>query len=101
MRVREILKSQQIQEFCIRNHIRKLSMFGSHLTGKDQPDSDLDLLVEFEDEHTPSLIKIAGMERELSELLQVTKVDLRTPQDLSVYFRDRVVKEAEVQYARV
>jgi predicted nucleotidyltransferase len=60
-------------------------------------DSDVDFLVEFEPEHTPGLIRLAGMELELSNLIQ-RRADLRTPQDLSRYFRDEVLQSAIVQY---
>lgn len=92
----KISKSNLI-EFCKRNRIKKLSIFGSAIRGKLQPDSDIDLLVEFEDGHTPGLFSIVRMEMELAETLG-RKVDLRTPEDLSQYFRDEVVKNAEVQY---
>ncbi len=84
--------------FCRRNHIIKLSLFGSVLRDDFGPDSDIDVLVEFEPGHTPGFFKLADMEDELF-ILFGRKVDLRTPQDLSRYFRDRVVKEAEVQYS--
>ncbi len=87
-----------IEEFCRKHHIRKLSIFGSYLREDFGPDSDIDFLVEFEPEHIPGLIRFAGMEIELSEMLG-RKVDLRTAQDLSRYFRDEVVAQAEVQYA--
>jgi uncharacterized protein len=93
------LPRRKVAEFCKRNHIRKLSLYGSILRGNFRPDSDIDLLVEFESEHIPGLIKLSGMEIELSEILG-RKVELRTPQDLSRYFRDEVVKFAEVQYAK-
>jgi len=91
------LPRQPITEFCRRHHIRKLAVFGSALHGDARPDSDLDVLVEFEPGHVPGLAFFA-MEQELSELLG-RKVDLNTPQFLSPYFRDRVIQEAEVQYA--
>jgi uncharacterized protein len=75
-------------------------LFGSQSKGTARPDSDIDLLVEFEPAHAPGLLGIASMEIELSELMGGTKVDLRTAGDLSRYFRDAVVREAEVQYAR-
>jgi hypothetical protein len=84
--------------FCATHHIRRLSLFGSQLKGTAGPESDIDLLVEFEPGHTPTLFGIAGMEIELTERLG-RKVDLRTAGDLSRYFRDEVVKMAEVQYA--
>ena len=92
------LPKEKIAEFCKRNHIRKLLLFGSVLHGDFRPDSDIDLLVEFNPAHIPGFFKLARMERELSELMG-KKVDLRTPQELSKYFRAEVISEAEVQYA--
>ncbi len=92
------LDEATLARFCKTHHIRRLSLFGSQLKGRAGPDSDVDLLVEFDPEHIPSLFGIAGMEIELSELLG-KKVDLRTAGDLSRYFRDEVVRMAEVQYA--
>ena len=88
-----------IVEFCLKHHIRKLSIFGSYLRDDFGLESDIDFLVEFDPEHIPGLLRIAGMERELSGLLGGRKVDLRTARDLSKYFRDQVVASAEVQYA--
>ena len=88
----------ELAEFCRRWHIRKLSLFGSTLHGEARPDSDVDLLVEFRPDHRIGLIQMARIERELSELIG-RKVDLRTPADLSRYFRDEVLREAKVQYA--
>lgn len=87
-----------IAEFCRKNHIRKLSLFGSALRYDFKPDSDLDLLVEFDPEFVPGFITLAGMEIELGEILG-RKVDLRTAQDLSPYFRQEVIESAVVQYA--
>ncbi len=97
-RVRVDLPKEKIAEFCRRNHIRKLSLFGSVLHGDSGPDSDIDFLVEFDQAHIPGLIRLAGMELELTELLG-RKVDLRTPRDLSRRFRQEVCDSAEVQYA--
>src|SRR5262245_45607433 len=69
-----------------RRHIRRLSLFGSMLNGTSRPDSDVDLLVEFQPDAKPSLLTMADIELELSPLLGGRKVDLRTPQDLSRYF---------------
>lgn len=88
----------QMAEFCRKHHVRKLAFFGSVLRDDFRPDSDVDMLVEFEPEHMPGLAFFA-MEAELSEMLG-RKVDLNTPQFLSPYFRDKVVAEAEVQYER-
>ena len=100
MSARKNLKIPQgkLAEFCKRNHIRKLSLFGSAIRDDFGSDSDLDVLVDFEPTRTPGLIKLAGMEIELSEIFG-RKVDLRTAEDLSKYFRQEVVKSAEVQYA--
>jgi hypothetical protein len=84
--------------FCKRHHIRRLSLFGSRLKGSATPDSDIDLLVEFEPDAHPTLLDMAQIEIDLSQALGGRKVDLRTPEDLSHYFRDEVVRTAEVQY---
>ena len=94
------IPKEQITEFCRRHHIRKLALFGSVLRDDFRPDSDVDVLVEFEPDHLPGLIGFAGMELELSQLLGGRKVDLNTPQFLSPYFRDEVLEEAEVQYVQ-
>ncbi|HHP7245504.1 MAG TPA: nucleotidyltransferase family protein [Elainellaceae cyanobacterium] len=91
------LPKTALVRFCQRHHIRKLSVFGSVLRDDFDSDSDVDFLVEFEPEHTPGLIRLAGMELELSNLIQ-RRADLRTPQDLSRYFRDEVLQSAIVQY---
>lgn len=83
---------------CRRHHIRRLSLFGSVLEGTARPDSDVDLLVEFEPYATPSLFDVADIEEKLSVLLGGRRVDLRTAGDLSRYFRDDVMREAVVQY---
>jgi hypothetical protein len=92
------IPKEKIAEFCKKNYIRKLSLFGSILRGDSSPDSDIDLLVEFHPDHVPGLIRLAGMEIELTQILG-RKVDLRTPQDLSPYFREELLNSAQVQYA--
>ncbi len=89
---------EKIMDFCRRNHITRLSLFGSALRKDFRDDSDIDLLVEFDRNHIPGLIRLAGMEIELTELLG-RKVDMRTPQDLSRYFRQEIIDMAELQYA--
>ena len=89
-----------LSAFCCRHGIRSLSLFGSVLKGTAGPDSDVDLLVEFAPGRTPSLLDMAEMEQELSALMGGRKVDLRTAEDLSRYFRDDVVRSARVQYAQ-
>jgi uncharacterized protein len=83
---------------CRRYRIRRLSLFGSTLKGVAQPDSDVDLLVEFEPDARPSLLTMAEIEGALSSLRGGRTVDLRTAQDLSRYFREDVVSAAEQQY---
>jgi len=91
---------EDIAEFCRKHHIRKLSLFGSVLREDFRPESDVDVLVEFEPGHIPGFIRLAGMELELSKLFEGRKVDINTAQCLSRYFRDEVVRIAEVQYAK-
>lgn len=93
------LPRKEIADFCRRNHIQRLALFGSVLRGDATPESDIDFLVEFDPEHVPGLIKLAGMELEMSALLG-RKADMRTPQDLSRYFRQEICDTAEVQYAK-
>lgn len=94
------LDEATLARFCVQHRIRRLALFGSQLKGTAKPDSDIDLLVEFEPEGIPGLIALAGMELELSDMLGGKKVDLRTAGDLSRFFREEVVRMAEVQYAR-
>ena len=99
MRPKLNLDPATLARFCEQHNIRSLSLFGSQLKGTAGPDSDVDLLVEFEPGAQITLLDMAGMEIELSQALGGCKVDLRTAQDLSRYFRDEVVRTAEVQYA--
>jgi predicted nucleotidyltransferase len=94
-----IVPREGLAEFCRTHGIRRLSIFGSALRDELGPDSDIDVLVEFEPGRIPTLFDLAGMEQELSMLFGGRKVDLRTPEDLSRYFRQQVLAEAEVQYA--
>jgi uncharacterized protein len=77
---------------------RRLSLFGLDAQGTNRPDSDVDLLVEFEPDAKPTLLTMAEIELQLSPLLGGRKVVPRTAGDLSRYFRDNVMKTAEVQY---
>jgi predicted nucleotidyltransferase len=88
----------QLGEFCRQRHIARLSFFGSVLRDDFSDDSDVDVLVDFEPGHIPGFLQVAQIERELSALLGNRKVDLRTFQDLSRYFRKEVLATAEVQY---
>lgn len=91
------LPLMELSAFCRRRRIRSLALFGSYLHGDTHPESDVDLLVEYEPGQRIGLFAMAEMEGELSSLLKRT-VDLRTAQDLSVYFRDHVLAEARVLY---
>jgi predicted nucleotidyltransferase len=95
-----IIAREKIADFCRRHSIRRLSVFGSALRDNFRPDSDIDVLVEFLPGHTPGFFGLFDMEEELSAIFAGRKVDLRTPNDLSRYFRDEVVATAEVQYAQ-
>ncbi|NCS90663.1 MAG: nucleotidyltransferase [Ignavibacteria bacterium] len=94
-----LIDNKLLEEFCKANGIKKLSLFGSYLKNTYNEESDVDLLVEFEDDTEYGLLDVARMERELSEMTR-KKVDLRTSEELSRYFRDTVVKEAVVKYGR-
>ena len=89
---------KKIERFCREHYIDKLAFFGSVLGDKFSSDSDIDVLVFFDPAHIPGLFGLSRMELELSEILG-RKADLRTPNDLSVLFRDKVVAGAEVEYA--
>lgn len=93
------IAESDLGKFCRRHGIKRLSLFGSHQRGTAGPDSDIDLLVEFEPGRTPGFLALGEMEAELSGKLGGIPVDLRTPADLSHQFRDAVVASAEVQYA--
>ncbi len=93
------ITESQIADFCQRNHIRKFAFYGSVLRDDFRLDSDIDVLVEFEPNQPIGLMEVVGMERRLSELIG-RKVDLRTPKELSRYFRDEVVAEAEILYEK-
>ncbi len=94
------INQNEIEAFCRRNRIRRLALFGSVLRDDFGPDSDIDVLVEFEPDARVGFFELYDMEQELSRLLGCRKVDMNTPGSLSKYFRDDVLREAEVQYAR-
>jgi predicted nucleotidyltransferase len=98
MNVRLPIASQALENLCRRHQIRTLSLFGSQLKGTARPDSDVDLLVEFLPQARTTLLDMAEIEQELSDLLGGVRVDLRTAEDLSRYFRDEVIKSAALQY---
>jgi predicted nucleotidyltransferase len=93
-----VVPHDAIIDFCQRYHIQRLAFFGSVLRDDFSPSSDIDVLVEFEPGRTPGLITLAGMETELSGILD-RKTDIRTPADLSRYFRQDVIDRAQVYYS--
>ena len=93
------IDQKKLAEFCQRHRIRKLSLFGSVLREDYRPDSDIAVLVEFERDHGPGFIGLVKMERELSLLLGGRKVDLVTEKFLNHRIRNRILADAEVQYA--
>jgi uncharacterized protein len=92
------LPNDRIREFCVRHRIRRLAPFGSILRNDFRPDSDVDMLVEFEPGTRVGLIRLAGIENELSILLG-RKVDLNTPGSFKPETRSRILSQAEVQFA--
>jgi predicted nucleotidyltransferase len=97
MKAKISIPQELLDDFCRRRHIRKLSLFGSVLREDFGPQSDVDVLVEFEPGATVGYFELADMELELSELLG-RKTDIRTPAELSRYFRQDVLAAAETQY---
>ena len=95
--LKDYIPEEKLIKLCRENHIRRLSLFGSALRDELGPDSDIDILIEFEEEHVPGLLTIAAIEIELSELAG-KKVEVTTPDELSRYFRDEVVSHARVEY---
>jgi uncharacterized protein len=92
------IPTDAIAELCRRNGVARLSLFGSILTERFDLDSDIDVLVEFLPQTRIGYLGMSRMEEELSRMLG-RRVDLRTPAELSRYFRDEVVRAAKVQYA--
>ncbi len=94
---RSVLR-ERLEMFCRKNRIRRLGIFGSALREDFGPDSDVNVPVEFRADRIAGVLGMARMERELSLLFGGRKVNLRAPEDLSRYFRQSVIEEAEVQY---
>jgi len=90
------IPQEKIAAFCRRHRIRRLALFGSILRDDFAPESDIDVLVEFEAGATPGW-DFFGMQQELTDILG-HKVDLNTPAELSRYFRDEVLREARELY---
>lgn len=94
------VEKKKLASLCRSEGIKRLAVYGSALGPDFTPESDIDVLVEFEEGRTPGLLGISRLERNLSPLFGQRKIDLRTPQDLSIYFRQEVMEKAEVQYGQ-
>ena len=92
------IPKQKLVAYCKKNHIKKLAFFGSFLRDNFRSESDIDILVEFERGHTPGFFDLVLMEEQLSRFFKGKEIDLRTPNDLSRYFREKVIRNAEVLY---
>lgn len=93
------LYTKAIEQFCKKYHISSLALFGSILSSHFQATSDVDFLVQFEKKHIPTIFELVDMESELSCIIG-HKVDLKTPKDLSPYFRDEVLTQAKIIYGQ-
>jgi predicted nucleotidyltransferase len=96
MSLRVSVDQERLAAFCRNNSVRRLAIFGSAVRDDFGPESDVDVLIEFEPGRTPGL-RFFSMQEELSRLFCRT-VDLHTPASLSRYFRNQVLSEAEDQY---
>ncbi len=99
MSARIAIDREKLAEFCRQNHIRRLALFGSVLRDDFRPDSDVDVLVEFEPGHVPGFIRLFEIEQEFSALIGGARPDFVTFKSLNHRIQDRVLAEAEVQYA--
>lgn len=100
MSTRIAIPPEEVSAFCQRHHVRWLALFGSVLRDDFRPDSDIDVLVEFESGHVPGFFGLVAMQQELSAILDHYPVDLITPKFLNHRIRDRVLADAEVVYAQ-
>ncbi len=99
--LREIpLSQEQLKNFCQRHHIRQLALFGSYLREDFGQESDIDVLVAFEDDAQIGFLALARIQRELSELLQ-REVDIVPVAGLKPVIRDDVLRESEGVYPRM
>ena len=95
-----VIDTQQLEEFCHRRHIRKLSLFGSVLREDFNPKSDIDVLVEFDPSHIPGFFSLWEIEQELKSIFQVNNIDLVTRGFLNPLIKERVLAEETMIYAR-
>ncbi len=95
--LRPHIDRRQIEAFCRERGIAWLALFGSVLRDDFRPESDVDVLIEFEPDHVPGLFEFSGYALELENIVG-KRVDLHTPRSLSRYFRERVIQDAETLY---
>ena len=93
------LARDEVADFCRRHHIRKLSLFGSVLRDDFRPDSDIDVLIDFEPGHIAGF-EILDMEEELCQLFGGHRIDIVQEKYLNWRLRDRILASSEVQYAK-
>lgn len=96
--IKKIVDMEKIKNFCISNYISSLSLFGSILTENFNESSDIDLLIEFEPDHIPGFFGLMELQFNLSKIFNNRKIDLRTKNDLSRYFRQEVLNKAVLIY---
>ncbi len=96
--IKKMVDFEKIKNFCISNHISSLSLFGSILTENFNDSSDIDLLIEFESDHIPGFFGLIELQFNLSKIFNNRKIDLRTKNDLSRYFRQDVLNQAVLIY---
>ena len=101
MSTRLALDRQRLAEVCRSYHVRRLALFGSALHEDFRPDSDVDLLIEFDPDRRPGMVGLHQLEEELSGVFGGHRVDLVNPRYLNRRIRDSVLDEAEVQFAEV
>lgn len=94
-----LLNEEKIKDFCHKHHLTYFALFGSILNSNFSNESDVDILIKFEQKHIPHLLAFVDMEFELADIVG-RKVDLKTPNDLSPYFRDDVLSKAKIIYGK-
>ena len=96
-RVRIAVPQDRIDEYCRQHHSRWLALFGPVLRENFRPDSDVDMLVEFEPDHRYTYFTLAQIEDDLSTLLG-RRADVHMPKSLHPFLRDKVLDQAEALY---
>ena len=94
------IPEQKVEKFCFKHKVKRLSLYGSVLRKDFSAGSDIDILIEFDEDQAPSLFSMVALEKELSIILEHRKIDLKTQKELSLYFREAVLKTAYVIYEK-